>query len=241
MHHLKLIGAGAAVMWFTVGTSVSAQDRVIGLLALPGVFGEGPCQRFEPRALTLYSDAGATQVIGTIEVDQNWSFAPHGGCEGLEVSVHEGQTRSELPTREYDYEAPAAIVVDRRGELFKIRLSAGRLAWIFSPPSRFMSYESLLEEFTGVTFFTDAFDGELRNAPGLTVANRPAARAKPGQPARIIESRRVADRLWLNVEVFNHSLCDAGAQGPPETIARGWLPAHANDGEPTVWFSSRGC
>jgi hypothetical protein len=219
----------------------SAQDRVLGLLALPGIFGEGPCDRFEPRALTLYADAGATRVIGTLEVDQNWSFAPHGGCEGLEVSVHEGQARSELPTREYEYEAPAAIVVDRRGELFKIRLSGGRSAWISSPPSRFMSYESLLEEFTGVTFFTDAFDGQLRNAPGLTVANRPTAGGKPGQPARIIETRRSADRLWLHVEVLNHSLCDAGAQGPPVTIARGWLLAHAADGEPAVWFSSRGC
>jgi len=219
----------------------SAQDRVLGLLALPGVFGEGPCDRFEPRALTLYADAGATRVIGTIEVDQNWSFAPHGGCEGLEVSVHEGQQRSELPTREYDYEAPAAIALERRGQMVKIRLNGGRSGWVASPPARFMSYESLLEEFTGVTFFTDAFDGQLRNAPGLTVANRPTAGGKPGQPARIIETRRVGDRLWLNVEVLNHSLCDAGAQGPPETIARGWLIAHAADGEPAVWFSSRGC
>ena len=219
----------------------SAQDRVIGLLALPGVFGEGPCERFEPRALTLYADAGATRVVGTIEVDQNWSFAPHGGCEGLKVSVHEGQARTELPTREYEYEAPGAIVVDRRGEAFKIRLSDRRSAWILSPPARFMTYESLLEEFTGVTFFTDAFNGELRGAPGLTVANRPTASGKAGQAARVIETRRVGDRLWLNVEVLNHSLCDAGAQGPPETIARGWLVAHAADGEPAVWFSSRGC
>ena len=224
-------------------TAIFAQagERVIGLLALPGVFGEAPCERFEPRAPTLYADAAGTQVMGTIEVDQHWSFAPHGGCEGLEVSVHEGDRRSELPTREYDYEAPGAIALERRGQMVKIRLSGGRSAWVSSPPSRFMSYESLLEEFTGVTFFTDAFNGALRAAPGLTVANRPAAAAKPGQPARIIESRRVGDRLWLHVEVFNHSLCDAGAQGPPEAVARGWLLAHADDGEPTVWFSSRGC
>ena len=230
-----------AVLLLAQAPLLQAQDRVIGLLALPGVFGEGPCQPFEPRALTLYADAGGTQVIGTIEVDQNWSFAPHGGCEGLEVSVHEGQKRTELPTREYDYEAPAAIAIDRRGNFVRIRLSGGRSGWVLSPPARFMSYESLLEEFTGVTFFTEAFNGELRNAPGLTVANRPTANAKPAQPIRVIESRRVGDRLWLNVEVFNHSLCDAGAQGPPETIARGWLPAHAEGGEPTVWFSSRGC
>jgi hypothetical protein len=219
----------------------SATDRIIGLLALPGVFGEGPCKPFEPRALTLYGDAGTTRVIGTIEVDQNWSFAPHGGCEGLEVSVHEGQRRSELPTREFEYEAPAAIVLDRRGQAYKIRLSDNRSGWVISSSNRFMSFESLLEEFTGVTFLTDRFGGELRTAPGLSVSNKIVSQAKAAQPARVIETRRVADRLWLHVEVFNHSLCDAAAQGPPESIARGWVPAHADDGEPTVWFASRGC
>ena len=232
----------------------NAQDRVIGLLALPDVFGEGPCARFEPRSVPLYAESDGKQAIGTIEVDQNWSFAgptaqsprggdpaPHGGCEGLEVSVHQGAARSELPTREFEYEAPAAIALDRRGLMFKIRLSGNRSAWVQAPAARFMSYESLLEEFTGVTFFTEAFTGELRNAPALTVANRPTATAKPGLPARVIESRRVGDRLWLNVEVFNHSLCLAGANGPPETIARGWLLAYADNGEPAVWFSSRGC
>jgi hypothetical protein len=218
-----------------------AGDRIIGLLALPGVFGEGPCKPFEPRAITLYSDPGVTRVMGTIQVDQEWSFAPHGGCEGLEVRVHEGETRTELPTREFEYEAPGAIVLDRRGEAYKIRLSGNRSGWVISPSNRFMSLESLLEEFTGVTFFTDAFDGELRGAPGLTLANKVISQAKPAQPARVIESRRLGDRLWLHVEVFNHSLCDAAAQGPPESIGRGWLPAHAASGEPTVWYASRGC
>jgi hypothetical protein len=216
-------------------------DRLIGLLALPGVFGEGPCKPFEPRALTLYGDAGATRVIGTIEVDQNWSFAPHGGCEGLEVSVHEGTARSELPTREFEYEAPAAIVLDRRGEAYKIRLSDNRSGWVISAANRFMSIESLFEEFTGVTFLTQASNGDLRAAPGLAVSNKVIGQAKPAQPVRVIESRRVADRLWLHVEAFNHSLCEAAVKGPPESTARGWIAAHADDGEPAVWFASRGC
>ena len=231
----------ALIFLIALALAQAGTDRIIGLLALPGVFGEGPCKPFEPRAITLYSDAGATRVMGTIEVDQEWSFAPHGGCEGLEVSVHEGDKRSELPTREFEYEAPGAIVLERRGEAYKLRLGGDRSGWVLSPANRFMSFESLLEEFTGVTFFTDAFDSELRGAPGLTVANKVISQAKPRQPARVIETRRIADRLWLHVEVFNHSLCDAAAQGPPESIARGWVAAHASNGEPTVWFASRGC
>jgi hypothetical protein len=216
-------------------------ERIIGLLALPGVFGEGPCKPFEPRAITLYGDAGTTRVIGTIEVDQQPSFAPHGGCEGLEVSVHEGDKRSELPTREFDYEAPGAIVLERRGEAHKVRLSGNRSGWVRSPANRFMSLESLFEEFTGVTFFTDVFKGELRAAPGLSLANKVTSQPKPAQPVRVLESRRIADRLWLHVEVFSHSLCEAAEKGPPDAVARGWLPAHADNGEPTVWFASRGC
>lgn len=233
----------AAIAVLTIGLpfEAAAQDRVLGLLALPDVFGNGACDRFEPRPVPLFADADGKQATGTIEVDQNWSFAPHGGCEGLEVSVHEGDKRSDLPTREFEYEAPGVIAIDRRGLMFKIRLSGGRSAWVQAPPSRFMSYESLLEEFTGVTFFTEAFNGELRSAPGLTVANRPTGRVSDGQPARVIETRRVGERLWLHVEVLNHSLCEAGAKGPPETIGRGWLLAHADNGEATVWFASRGC
>jgi hypothetical protein len=216
-------------------------DRVIGLLALPTIFSEGPCKPFEPQPVSIYAAADKAQTIATIQVDQMWSFAPHGGCEGLEVRIHQGSSTRELPTREYDYEAPAAVVLDRQGAMFKIRTGENQAGWVESPPARFMPYESLMEEFTGVTFFTTAFDGALRAAPGLTVANQPTARAKPGLPARVIETRRLGDRLWLHVEVLNHSMCDAAASGPPETIAGGWLAAHADDGEPTVWVASRGC
>lgn len=224
-----------------VASPAVAQDRVIGLLQLPTIFSEGPCKPFEPRPVSIYSDVDAKQVIGTIQVDQMWSFAPHGGCEGLQVSVHQGQAQRELPTREYDYEAPAAVVLDQQGPMFKIRIGETQAGWVQSAPARFMSFESLMEEFTGVTYFTTAFDGALRAAPGATVANQPTARAKPGLPARVIETRRLGDRLWFHVEVINHSMCDAAASGPPETIANGWLAAHGEDGEPTVWFASRGC
>ena len=204
------------------------EDRVIGLLKLPEVFGEGPCKPFEPRPVPLYADAEGPREIGSIRVDQNWSFAPHGGCEGLEVRVHRGATRSELPTREYDYEAPAAIVLEQRGLSFRIRLDDGS-AWVRVPfAERFMSYESLLEEFVGVTFLAaDLPHGTLK----LTAS----------QPVRVVESRRDNDRLMLRVELLTHSVCNAFAEGPPEAIGEAWIPAHAPSGEPTVWYSSRGC
>jgi hypothetical protein len=218
-----------------------AQDRVIGLLRLPEIFGNAPCAPFEPRVVTLHAEPGGSQ-IASIEVDQNWSFAPHGGCEGLQVSVHRGDARAELPTREYDYEAPAAIVLEQRGLWFRIRLNGGAAAWTEVPlADRFLSLESLYEEFIGVTFIADGGRGQLSKAPVGTVSDGGGPVVTPGQPVRVIETRRLVERLWLHVEVFSHSICNAAASGPPDVVAQGWIPAHLPSGEPAVWFASRGC
>jgi hypothetical protein len=221
--------------------SAFAQDRVIGLLRLPEIFGNAPCAPFEPRVVTLHAEPGGSQ-IASIEVDQNWSFAPHGGCEGLQVSVHRGDARAELPTREYDYEAPAAIVLEQRGLWFRIRLNGGAAAWTEVPlADRFLSLESLYEEFIGVTFIADGGRGQLSKAPVGTVSDRGGPVVTPGQPVRVIETRRLVERLWLHVEVFSHSICNAATSGPPDVVAQGWIPAHLPSGEPAVWFASRGC
>src|SRR5690242_13777554 len=108
-----------------MATPAFAQEKVIGLISLPEVFGSRECAPFEPRAIMVHSNATDGNIIGSIEVDQNWSFAPHGGCDGLQVRVHMGTQKEELPTREYDYEMPAAIVLDQHDGWFKIRLHQG--------------------------------------------------------------------------------------------------------------------
>lgn len=219
----------------------AAQDRVLGLLQLPEVFSTGPCVPFEPRPVPIFAEREGTKPIGSIEVDQNWSFAPHGGCEGLEVRVHKGAARAELPAREYDYEAPAAVVLDQHGLWFKIRLEDGA-AWVAaSRAERFLPLAALYDEFVGVTFINEGFAGALAAAPVGTVAGASGPRVTAGQSARVIETRRLAERTWVHVEVFSHSMCEAADKGPPESLGEGWLPAHQASGEPTIWFSSRGC
>jgi hypothetical protein len=230
-----------AAVILLVQANPRAADRVIGLLRLPEVFGSAPCAPFEPRVVTLHAEPGGAQVA-SIQVDQNWSFAPHGGCEGLQVSVHRGNAREELPTREYDYEAPAAIVVEQRGLWFRVCLSGDASAWVEVPfADRFLPLESLYEEFIGVTFIAEGGRGQLSKAPVGTVSDRGGPSVTPGQPVRVIETRRLAERLWLHVEVFSHSICNAAASGPPDVVAQGWMPAHLPSGEPAVWFASRGC
>lgn len=213
-----------------------AQEKVIGLLSLPEVFGSRECAPFEPAAIMLHSNAADGNIIATIEVDQNWSFAPHGGCEGLKVNVHRGAQKEELPTREYDYEMPAAIVVEHKDGWFKIRLHQGS-AWVKgSVVDRFMPLSDLFEEFTGVTEISESFSGRLAQTPG-SASGAIMPRVLPNQAVRVVEIRD----NWIHVEVLSNSACTAANDGPPRVVSDGWLPLHDQKGEPTVWFSSRGC
>lgn len=213
-----------------------AQERVIGLLSLPEVFGARQCAPFEPGAIALHNTPNDGQAFASIQVDQNWSFAPHGGCEGLEVSVHQGEQRLALPTLEYDYEMPGAIVVEHRDGWFKIRLG-DRTAWLKpSLASHFMPLSDLYEEFVGVTAVRQSFTGRLTSNPGSTSGPIMPA-VKPQQPVRVLQIRD----QFVQVEVLSNSACSAADDGPPEVVATGWLPLHDQKGEPTVWFSSRGC
>jgi hypothetical protein len=57
--------------------------------------------------------------------------------------------------------------------------------------------------------------------------------------ARVASYKEVNGRLWLDVELWSHSVCARGEE--PTFKARGWMPAHAASGEPAIWFSARGC
>ena len=230
-------------MWLLVvmlAAQAAPADRVIGLLSLPQVFGTTMCDRFEPQDVVLHSLPSDGTAVASIRVDRNWSFAPHGGCEGLAVSVHRGEAREALPTLEYDYEMPAVVVLEQRSGWFRIRLQQGS-AWVkASTLDRFMPLADLFEEFVGVTRIEKQFAGSLLREPGAG-ATANAAPVKPGQSVQVLEFRDVAGRSFVKVEVMSHSLCSAGDLGPPEVVATGWLPLHAPTGDPSIWFSSRGC
>ncbi len=221
---------------FLMAAPADAQERVLGLLSLPQVFGPRQCAPFEPEDVALHESPNTARAIATIHVDQAWSFAPHGGCEGLEVSVHQGGQRLELPTLEFDYEMPGAIVIDQRDGWFKVRLR-DRAAWLkASAANRFMPLKDLYEEFVGVTAISASFTGRLTGAPGAT-GGPILPQVTPAQSVRVLEIRNE----WVQVEVLSNSACTAADDGPPEVVATGWLPLHDAKGEPTVWFSSRGC
>ena len=154
---------GIAVLFISLSPAAAA-ERIIGLVSIPEAFGSGPCAAFEPQDVALHAAPADGKPIAFIHVNRNWSFAPHGGCDGLKVSVHRGTAREDLPTREFDYEAPGAIALEQHEGWIKIRLRNG-VAWFKpSPVDRFMPLSDLYEEFVGVTAISKSFTARLVSA-----------------------------------------------------------------------------
>ena len=230
--------AGVAIACIALGQTGASPDRIIGLLTLPEVFGNGACDRYSPRDVTLYAAPDGGRA-GTIRVVTPWTHQAAGGCEGLDVRVQNlaGTQMRPLPVEEYDYESPAVVVLERKERWFRVRLEAGS-AWVHaSDRDEFHALEGLLTE--GLAHLTRAWDGRLwdrRDAPARKGMLPPE---QYGPSVRVVRSATAEGRLWLFIEMLSHSGCDGGDE--PRVVDRGWVPAHAASGEPTVWFSSRGC
>jgi hypothetical protein len=229
----------AALLLGMVASAVSAhaQDRVLGLLSLPGVFGRGACDRFTPRPVDLHATPQG-RPLGSVVVVEPWTFNA-GGCEGLEVGVRMAGDAAvqPFPTQEYGYEEPGAVVLERRDRWFRVRLSSGS-AWLeASALDEFYSLDRLYEQ--SLTYLTDAWNRRLSASPGTAdrAARHPIRTG--GFPARVGRSSREHGELWFFVEILSHSGCDGNVE--PTVADRGWVQAHGTSGEPSIWFRSRGC
>jgi hypothetical protein len=225
-------------------SAAHAADQVLGLLSLPDVFGSGPCDEFTPRDVFLYSAPESDDVVGSIRGERDGSSPVDGSCRALTVNVHRRQDGrvTELPTREYAYEAPAAIVLQQRERWFKVRLTDGA-GWIHaSERDRFLSLEELFRH-NETTALTELWDRYLAGSPGANLVR------VPGDPRRrfigyltpvvVIAFDLIGEQQWIQVELLSHSICESSEE--PTVTGRGWMLAHAPSGEPTIWFSSRGC
>jgi hypothetical protein len=218
--------------------SDASPDRVIGLLTLPEIFGNGPCAEYVPADITLYT-APHGAPAGTIRVVTPWVHHAEGGCEGLEVRVQgpESNDLQPLPVEEYEYEAEASIVLERREGWFRVRLTTGS-AWInASDRNEFYSLERLLKD--GLTHLTTDWNRRLSSEPGGVERTMTAVADQEEPSVRVTRFATVAGNQWMFVEVLSHSGCERVEE--PSVVDRGWIPAHAATGKPTAWFSSRGC
>lgn len=230
--------ACTAVACVLYGAGAVAQERVLGLLRLPAVFGDQPCEPFRPDDVRLYAMPDGRSQVGSVRVENPWSTKSANGCDGLRVRVFRRGALEPLPlpVREFAYEQPAAIVLERRDRWARIRLADGD-AWVREPArSDFLPLQTLLSD--RLTYLTEEWDGRLAAVPGGPL--RGGARVELGEQAARVTAFRVHNgALWTQVAVLARGVCDGGET--PPVVAQGWVPAHAGSGEPNVWFYSRGC
>jgi hypothetical protein len=212
-------------------------ERLIGILDLHDIV-QGGCGPAPNRATARVfgTPSQSAPNVGTIY----WHEVPDLECALMIEKA--GGVKEEVPTLESGYEVPAAIVFERRGQWFRIRLKDGS-AWIRrSDPQEFLPYPEILRDNLASTMQT--WDGTLRAAPGYSSRVTPLS---PGWKALVdrqlsfeyLGSRRVGSDLWLHIRLAAEGACDQKYEGV--TDVEGWIPAYHTDRTTLAWFSSRGC
>ena len=212
-------------------------ERLIGILDLPEIV-QGGCGSAPGRATA--SVIGTPSQSGPSGGRRYWREVPNVAC-GLMIE-RVGGVKEEVPTLESGYEIPAAIVFERRGPWFRIRLKDGS-AWIrHTDESDFLSYPDMLRDHLAHTMQT--WNGTLRATPGVT------GRVTPLSPEwkvltdrqlsiEYLGSRRVGNDVWLHIRLAAQAACGQVYEGVADV--EGWIPAYHTDRTTLAWFSSRGC
>jgi hypothetical protein len=143
-----------------------------------------------------------------------------------------------LPTLEFAYENPGAIVRRREGQWFEIALQE-RYAWVqVQDDARYLPVAILLKD--SLAYLPKGSRALLFRKPGR---DEPIWSSSPDVrddlPVTVLDVRDVSGELWVQVNLLDVGPCtDEKTNVPPLT---GWLPFHDATGMPAVWFHSRGC
>ena len=213
-------------------------ERIIGLLDLPDII-QGGCGAAPKRATARVFDA-PSQNGPSVATIYWYEQLDDREC-GLMIERN-GGVKEKVPTLESGYEIPAAIVFERRGSWFRIRLPQGS-GWIVrKDPSDFLSYPEMLREHLAHTL--QGWDGTLRAAPGASSALTPLTSGwrdllDRSLSIQVLASRRIGNEVWLHIRLAAKAGCDQIYPGV--TDVDGWIPAYRKNRTPNVWFSSRGC
>lgn len=158
------------------------------------------------------------------------------------------KTENDLKTLEHAYEELSAIVFEQKNGWLLVQGTFGT-GWL-SPQNAgtFRSYESLLKE--SMTFLNANWDGQEFKEPKKLATVKAEPKSVPPGPTpgldpkvqqsqldvSVLATKTVQDHLWIQVQVTK-GRCDG-----TEVLGRTfWVPAYNNQGQPNLWFYSRGC
>jgi hypothetical protein len=244
---MGMIRVLAALLFFISTVDAQAQsgwdylddspERLIGLLDLDDIVRGGCGEPVERTTAPVFGAPSQTSsAVGTI----HWRQGGDTFCGLMFDRI--GGTPETVPTLESGYEIPAAIVYERRGQWFRIRLAKGS-AWIRrTDAADFLAYPDMLLDKLAHTM--QSWDGTLRATPGLSST---IVKLSEGWKElldrqlsiKYLGSRRVGSDLWIHIRLLAESECDQKHEGV--TSISGWIPAYHVNRSPSVWFSSRGC
>jgi hypothetical protein len=238
------MGNTAASQHFVVAQSQNA-ERVLGLLALPEVFGDYPCELFEVKKLNLYASPSKEKPpVGVIERLNPPKSPAQPDCDLPHVAVRRppnATTTEDLPFDESGYEMVKAVAYERAGNWFRIALAKGS-AWVErqNPEDEFMAYPAAMMEEDIATYLRSGWDGNSASAPGGPLRPAPSGwRALRNEeiPIRVLETQVVNGEAWVRVKMLTES---CGRSLPNLAPFEAWIPAYRNRFT-SVWFYSRGC
>lgn len=234
-------GAFALQNWQWAVSANLTRERVVGLLTLPEIVGEG-CGPAQPESAALYGEPStASQPVGSIAFRVADRQPDGGSCGSAQLIVRvEGKADEELPADEVSYEIPAAVVYQRSGPWFRVALQRGS-AWITrNDAGSFQSYPELLKE--RLSYVRKGWDGRLSptpgNGPGTRIPTAWSRYLADNIPVEVLEVQRVGDVPWIRVRLQTES-CGEALAGVES--ATGWIPAYQASGRTAVWFYARGC
>jgi len=188
-------------------------------------------------------------ILGTVDPDGPPGMIPPAQIQPVPLHSHPTGTSpvvamisnpDAVETKEFDYEARAAVVYEMVDDWVLVRMmvdsSSNILGWIH-PNSRgpYHPVEDLFK--SGLCYLTTDWDGFLYADVGNSKVVSKTTRNEQTSDINILEIRKLRDQLWVEVELLGPGRYE-GIK--PEIVAKGWVPVHKRDGKLNVWFFSRG-
>ena len=241
----SIAATSGAAQDFIVAQSQN-EERVVGLLRLPEIYGDYPCQAFEPAKVNIYSEPSSQRApIGAIERVNPIKPPEHPDCDTPVVVVRRsgaGANPEAFPSDESGEDFTTAVVYERSGLWFRIALTHGS-GWIRRENDEgFLAYPEILMSESFLTYLRPGWDGSLWTEPGRgTAVPAPDAwRTHRSReiPVRITSTRKVGNDMWIQIRFETETCGQSLGKLPP---LQGWIPAHRASRVTSVWFYSRGC
>lgn len=189
------------------------------------------------------SDPANAALVGLLDL----KALAHGGSVPLRDApradaalLATARSYDDVASREVGYEVPAAVVFARVDGWSRVALADGRSGWVAPEDAgTWFPYAEL--PVNRLAYLNGHWSGFVWPDPGAGLPARSPRKDPEGREeytVEVHESMSVGGLPWFRVSILAEDPCEGGSD---RVESSGWVPAYGADGEPTVWFWSRGC